>query len=109
MAARRDEAQRVLGEFQDTARRDRVISGVRKVLRASREGRVHRLLLEKEAEQMGPLGPGFPVDSLDLEEEQDLLNAAAAETIRGRGEVYMFDSGALGESSPIGAILRYSD
>jgi hypothetical protein len=64
--------------------------------------------LEKDAEHEGLLGPSFPVDSARLEGEQDLINAAAVETIRGRGEVYVLDRGELG-GCPIAALLRYSD
>jgi hypothetical protein len=55
--------------------------------------------LEKAAEHDGLLGPSFPMDSARLEGEQDLINAAAVETIRRRGEVYMLDPGELGVSS----------
>ncbi len=109
MAARRGEAERVLGEFRETARRDRVTSGIREVSEAAHEGRVHKLLLEKDAEHMDLLGPLFPMDSARLEGEQDLINTAAVETIRRRGEVYMLDPGELGVSSPLAAVLRYSD
>jgi hypothetical protein len=109
MAARRGEAGRVLGEFRETARRDRVTSGIHEVLEAAHEGRVHKLLLEKDAEHEGLLGPLFPMDSARLEGGQDLINTVAVETIRRRGEVYMLDPGELGVSSPIAAFLRYSD
>ncbi len=109
MTARRGEAERVLGEFQETARRDHVISGIRKVLEAAHEGRVHRLLLERDVKYEGLLGPLFPTDSARIEGEQDLINAAAVETIRARGEVYVLDREELGVSSPIAAVLRYSN
>jgi Bacterial archaeo-eukaryotic release factor family 3 len=109
LEAQRRAAERVLGEFRETARRDHVTSGIREVLEAAREGRVHKLLLEKDAEHEGLLGPSFPVDSAHLEGEQDLINAAAVETICGHGEVYMLDQGKIGGSSPIAAVLRYSD
>jgi Bacterial archaeo-eukaryotic release factor family 3 len=81
MAARREEAERVLAEFRETARRDRVISGIREVLAAAHEGRVHRLLVEKDAEHQALLGPSFPIDSARVEGEQDLINTAAVENI----------------------------
>ena len=95
--------------MKDTSRRDRVVSGVRKVLEAAREARVHKLLLEKDAAQAGLLGPSFSIESAGVEGEQDLINAAAVETIRGRGEVYMLNPGALGNASPIAALLRYAE
>jgi hypothetical protein len=100
---------RDVGELRETARRDYVTSGIRDVLEAAREGRVHKLLLENDAEHEGLLGPSFPMDSTRLEGEQDLINAAAVETIRGDGEVFMLDQGELGGSSPIAAVLRYSE
>jgi hypothetical protein len=109
MAARRGEAERVLSEFRETARRDRVTSGIREVWEAAHDGRVHKLLLEKDAEHMDLLGPLFPMDSARLEGKQDLINTTAVETIRRRGEVYTLDPGELGVSSPVAAVLRYSD
>ena len=55
-------------------------------------------------------GPSFRVDSAGVEGEQDLINAAAVETIRGRGEVYILDPKKLAQDrpSPIAAVLRYS-
>jgi hypothetical protein len=107
LEARRGEAESVLGELRETARRDHVTSGIREVLEAAREGRVHKLLVEKNAEHEGLLGPSFPMDSAHIEGEQDLINAAAVETIRERGQVYMLDRGELG-GCPIAALLRYS-
>jgi len=103
----RVDAEKVLGDLRETARRDHVVAGVREVLEAAHEGRVHKLLLERNAEASGLLGPSFPVDSSHLEGEQDLINAAAVETIRRQGEVYLVDPGQLG-SCPVAAILRYS-
>lgn len=109
LGAQRAEAEEVLREFREKVRRDRVASGVREVLNAAREGRVHRLLCENNAAHEGLLGPSFPVDSAHVEGEQDLINAAVVEAIRGHGEVYMLASEELASSSPIAAILRYSD
>jgi len=108
LEAQRAEAEEVLGEFRETARRDHVASGIRQALEVAREGRVHKLLLENSAEYEGLLGPSFPLDSARIEGEQDLINAAVVETIRGHGKVYMLDQGELGGSSPIAAVLRYS-
>jgi Bacterial archaeo-eukaryotic release factor family 3 len=109
MMARRKQAETVLAQFRETARRDRVLSDIREILAAAHEGRVYRLLLEKEAEYHGLLGPVFPFEEARLEGEQDLLNTAAVQTTRGRGDVDMFDPQELGGSSPISAVLRYAD
>jgi hypothetical protein len=78
------------------------------VLEDAREGRVHRLILENNAEHEGLLGPSFPADSAHLEGDPDLINAAAVETIRGHGEAHMLNQGEIAGSSPIVAVLRYS-
>lgn len=102
------EAEHALEEFREATRRDRVVSDVRKVLDAAREGRVHRLLLAKGAEYQDLLGPLYPMTPNCVEGAQDLLNAAAVETIRAGGEVYLLDPLQLAGAGPIAAILRYS-
>lgn len=109
MTARLEQAETVLAQFRETARRDHVISGIRQVLAAALEGSVYRLLLEKEAEHQALLGPSFPIESARVEGEQDLFNTAAVETIRRGGEVCVVDPQELGDSSPIAAVLRYAD
>jgi hypothetical protein len=109
LEAQEREAEKEFGELKENARRDHVASGVRNVLEAAHEGRVHRLLLERDARQEGLLGPSFAMDSTCVEGEQDLINAAVAETIRGGGEVYMLDPKKLEDFSPIAAVLRYSE
>ncbi len=64
------------------------------ILEAGREGRIHKLLVEKGVEHRDLLGPSFPADSAVIEREQDLINAAVVETIR--GEVYMLNQDGLG-------------
>jgi hypothetical protein len=108
LAKQRGDAEYALNEFREVTRRDRVVNGIRAVLEAAREGRVHRLLLAKDAEHEDLLGPLYPVAPERLEGKQDLINAAAVETIRGRGEVYVLDPSQLGEAGPLAAILRYS-
>ncbi len=102
------EAEHALEEFREATRRDRVVSDVRKVLDAAREGRVHKLLLAKGAEYQNLLGPLYPMSPNCVEGEQDLLNAAAVETIHAGGEVYLLDPLQLAGAGPIAAILRYS-
>ncbi len=108
LAKQRGDAEYALNEFREVTRRDRVLSGIRGVLEAAREGRVHRLLLAKDAEHEALLGPLYPAAWARLEGLQDLINAAAVETIRGRGEVYILDPRQLAEAGPMAAILRYS-
>ncbi len=102
------EAEHALKEFRETTRRDHVASDVRKVVEAAQEGRVHRLLLAKGAEYQGLLGPLYPAPLSAIEGEQDLLNAAAVETVHAGGEVYILDPLQLAGAGPVAAVLRYS-
>lgn len=104
---KRADAEKVLADIRQSHHRDHVATGIREVLQAAHEGRVHKLLLERNAKHDGLLGPSFPVDSSRIEGEQDLINATAVETIRGHGEVYVLEPGQLG-SCPVAALLRYS-
>jgi hypothetical protein len=54
-------------------RRDHVLSGIREVQEAAREGRVHILLVEDNAKCVGLLGPSFPMDFGCLEGKQGLV------------------------------------
>ena len=108
LEARQQEADLAFGQFQETTRRDHAISGVRAVLEAAREGRVHRLFLKSGAAQVGLLGPSFSMDDPALVEgKQDLINAIAVETIRRGGEVYTLHGDKLGDC-PVAALLRYA-
>jgi hypothetical protein len=106
--ARRFEAEIALSEARDATRRDHVASGIREVLEAAHAGRVHKLILAREAEYQDLLGPLYPIDEARIEGPQDLLNAAAVETLHAGGEVHVVDPQQLTGFAPIAAILRYS-
>lgn len=108
LAARRSDAEKVVAQILETSRRDRVAGGVRTVLEAAHEGRVHRMVMEAGAAYQGLLGPLFPLDDRRVEGKHDLINAAAVETIRAGGDVYVVDPGELGDR-PVAALLRYSE
>jgi hypothetical protein len=107
LEARKQEADLAFSQFQETTRRDHAIRGVRPVLEAAREGRVHRLFFKSDAAQVGLLGPSFAMDPALVEGKQDLINAAAVETIRRGGEVYTLNGNKLGDFTAA-AVLRYS-
>ena len=107
LEAKQTEAGLSFGQFQETVRRDHAIRGVRAVLEAAREGRVHRLFLKSDAAQVGLLGPSFAMDPALVEGKQDLINAAAVETIRRGGEVDTLNGNKLGDFTAA-ALLRYS-
>ena len=79
LAKRSSEAESALEEFREAKRRDRVLSGAHETLEAAREGRVHKLMVERGAELQDLLGLIYPPGAAPLEGPQDLINAAAAE------------------------------
>ena len=88
--------QRVLREYQEMTDRARVLSGVREVLEAAAQGRVHRLCVAEGAE----------LNSSHIGNE-DLVNVAVVQTLRMGGEVFALPSDRMAETGPLAAILRY--
>ena len=48
------------------------------------------------------------LEEMKIEGKQDLLNAAAVETIRGGGDVLRLTASRMGDLAPAVAVLRYS-
>jgi len=84
-------AEKAVTAWREMTDRSRVASGLREVLRASREGRVHKLFIPA-------VEPGDPADT-------DQVDAAVAETLRHSGDVLAVPPASLPEV--IGAVLRY--
>jgi len=108
LSARRAEGGPLLDELHEANRRNHVARGVREIWEAAHQGRVHKLVLAKGSEFQGLLGPLDSIAEAQPEAEEDLLNAAAVETIRAGGEVHMLDSHQLAYLGPAAALLRYS-
>lgn len=96
--------EQALARYQEMPDRRRALTGVRRVLRAAAEGKVHQLCVAAGAEVAGRM-----TRALDLahRRSEDLLNAAVAETLRHRGEVFVVPADRLGAANPLAAILRY--
>jgi len=81
----------VLAEFREMTDRGRAMGGdPHAVLRVAAAGRVHQLCVRA--------GTGV---------QEDLLNAAAAETIAHGGEVYVLPADEMRDMNPLAAILRF--
>ena len=87
-------AERVLAEFKEMPGRARTLTEVPAVLQAASEARVHRLCVRSGTEVAGPGG-------------EDSINAAAIETLRHGGEVFMVRQDKMPAIHPLAAILRY--
>ena len=96
--------EQVLAEFRELRDRTRVSHDPREVLKAAAEGRVHKLCVRAGAEVLEPLDATLDRAHLPTE---DLINAAAAETLSHGGEVYLLPLGKMAIKESVCAILRY--
>ena len=96
--------QRVLAELKEMRDRTRAASGVREVLKAAGEGRVHKLCVRGGTEMVGPMEASLNRANLPSE---DLVNAAVVETLRNGGEVYVLPPEQMPVTESVCAILRY--
>lgn len=94
----------VLAEYREMEDRTRAISDIRAVLRAAMDGRIHRLCVRKNAQYTGYLQRGANPANIP---DQDLVNAAVAETLRTGGEVFELPQDQMAAEEPVAAILRY--
>jgi hypothetical protein len=92
-------ADAVLTECRETKERFRRLRDVRDILRAAALGRIHRLCVRKDTRFLEAQEEDFA--------HEDLLNAAAAETLRTNGEVFEVGPDRMAEAEPAAAILRY--
>jgi hypothetical protein len=106
--ARVCEAEALAREIREAKQRNHVVRGLREILEAAHEGRIHKLILAEGAESEGLPGPLYAIEETKLEGKQDLLNAAAVETIRGGGDVLTLNASRMGDLAPAVAVLRYS-
>jgi hypothetical protein len=85
--------EQVLTELREMPNRRHVATEAQEVLRAA----VHRLCVRVETELIAPTESG----------NEDLVNAAIAETLRTSGEVSVLHQDCLPADQPLAAILRY--
>jgi hypothetical protein len=96
--------ERVLAAYREMGDRRRTLGDVREVLRAAIQGRVHQLCVRAQTAFAGAMEP--EVDSVHVAEE-DLINAAAVETLKAGGEVFVLPQQAMPAAAPLVAILRH--
>lgn len=103
-AEQAQEAARHLMEMEEYAPGDRWSLALDEILKASAAGRVWRLFLAREA-----AGPGCEIASLTAAPNaEDILNAAAIETLTHGGEVFLVPGEQLPAHASAVALFRYS-
>jgi hypothetical protein len=96
--------EQVLAAFREMRDRARTAPDPQEVLKAAAEGRVHKLCLRERTVVMGPLDA--EMDRVHLAAE-DLINAAAVETVRHGGDVFVLPPDQMSVTESACAILRY--
>jgi hypothetical protein len=94
----------VLAQYREMSDRHRASHDIQEVLRAGGEGRIHELCIRESASIVGKL-PNV-MDRAHLAGE-DLVNAAAIETLRAGGQVWVLPGEEMPAAEPVVAILRY--
>lgn len=101
LAFYRKEGEQVFRDFLEMNERHRTLNSVPEVVIAAEEGRIHQLVLAEDMElDAARTGP-------DALKGDDLLNAAAVETMKRSGRVFALPAERMGNGSPVAAILRY--
>jgi hypothetical protein len=94
--------------MEEYAPGDRWSTSIDAILRGAANGRVWRLFLSENATCIGDvfqtLGRSCGTTSI----QEDLLNAAAIETLIQGGEVFLVDPEILPPQAPAAALFRYS-
>ncbi len=98
--------EKALAEAKERLAPARFASGMNTILRAAVEGRVTSLYIDEAARMSGVL-EAIKRGERWTRGEEDLLNAAAVETILQGGEVFELPAGSLPDGAAVTAILRY--
>lgn len=107
------ERYRVLQELDDAIGNGLYAFSLEPVWRMATEGRIYKLLVEKNYSQPGKVNPTNPLNIILYDNQQaenisdDLVDALIEMTIEKNGKVIFYDPGTLTEHDHIAAILRY--
>lgn len=105
---RMHEAARHLVEMEEYAPGDRWSTSIETIVRGAANGRVWRLFLAEGATCSGDFVTTLGRRTGTVSIEEDLLNAAAMETLIQGGEVFLVDPETLPPQSSAVALFRYS-
>jgi len=102
--------ERALALYESNISAGRTSHQVNQVVKSAYEGRVSHLLLAEGARQMGNFDEATQrvrQHGSPLPGDEDLLNAAALQTIAHGGQVYLVSKELVPNNSVIAAVLRY--
>lgn len=97
----------VLARFEQQAGGERASSTVKEIVKAAFDGRVSDLVLAEGAQYMGNFDEATHRVKKAAAVEEDLLNAAAVQTILHSGQVFVVPANKVPHGAPAIALLRY--
>src|SRR5205823_8232385 len=100
----------VLTRFEQQAGSDRASSTVKEIVKAAFDGRVSDLVLAEGAQYMGSFDEATQRvrgHKQPLAGDEDLLNAAAVQTILHSGQVFVVPANKVPHGAPAVAVFRY--
>lgn len=118
----RDRARQELGEYftgtelaaqsqflrLSVARPDKIVYGLKNVLRSVYQGKVQTLFVDRSAHQWGKIKKSFvEVHKRRIGGDSNLVDVAAGETVKRRGKVFTLDSSDFPSGTKVAAVLRY--
>lgn len=90
------------------ARPDKVVYGLKNVLRSVYQGRVQTLFVDRDAHQWGLIKRSLvQLHTRRRGGDSDLLDVAASETVKRSGKVFSLESSDLPQGTKVAAVLRY--
>jgi len=106
-----EQSRRAAAErYHNNRETDRATGDPRKIIPAARFGRVDVLFVALDEQLWGrwdPQSNQATVDDAQTEDNEDLLNLAAIDTLQNGGTVYTMEPDQVPESGPLAALLRY--
>lgn len=118
----RDRARLLLGEYfakselkaqsqflrLSVARPDKVVFGLKNVLKSVYQGRVQAIFVNRDSRQWGKImQTNVEIHNRRHHGDTDLLDVAASETVKRKGNVFTLEPSDLPTGSNVAAILRY--
>ncbi len=99
---------KAVDRYRQLAGTKKVSEDIREVVAAAIQGRVDVLLCDPGALLLGVHDPDTnEVKVTGIEDDEDLVDLAAVETLKHRGEIYSLVDLGVPTNSPAAAILRY--
>jgi hypothetical protein len=109
-AHRQKDVERALAMYEQFGGSNRVSVGLKEIVKAAYDGRVMHLFVAQGAHYMGnfdDLTHKVHAHRSEQPGDDDLVNAAAVETLRHAGDIFVIPTGKVPHGSQMAAVMRY--